>query len=34
MNWDAIIERLEPLAEAKGDHAILAGVTALRREYS
>ncbi len=34
LDWDAIIERLEPLVEAKGEPAILANVEALQREFS
>lgn len=34
MNWDAVTERLQPLAEAKDEPAILDRVTALRREYA
>ena len=34
MDWAAVIERLEPLIEAKGEPVILAKVAALRDEYS
>lgn len=34
LDWDAIVERLRPLADAKDDPAIAANVEALRREYS
>ncbi|MGQ0813777.1 MAG: nucleotidyl transferase AbiEii/AbiGii toxin family protein [Gemmatimonadota bacterium] len=34
LDWDAIVERLAPLAEAKEEPAILAGVRRLRAEYS
>jgi hypothetical protein len=33
MEWDAVLERLEPLVEAKGEAGILVGVKALRSEW-
>lgn len=34
LDWDAIIERLGPLAEAKDDLTISGNIESLRREYS
>ncbi len=34
LDWDAIVQRLTPLVEAKEEPAILEGVQQLRREFS
>ena len=34
LGWDAVIERLTPLAEAKSDPSILEAVRALRAQYA